>query len=161
MSGEYRLRPSAPGDAELLFRIYASTRDEELGAVPWTPEQKEAFLRMQFAAQDAHYRRSYPDASFDLLIVGGMPAGRLCVWRAPSEVRIVDIALLPEFRRRGIGERVLRDLLAEAARTGRTVSLHVERTNPARRLYERLGFRTTADRGMYLAMECRATGSAD
>jgi ribosomal protein S18 acetylase RimI-like enzyme len=140
----------------LLYRIYASTRDEELAVVPWTAEQKEAFLRMQFTLQDAHYRGNYPGASFDVLVVGGLPAGRLYVSRRPEEIRVMDIALLPEFRRRGIGERVLRDVLAEADRDGVPVSLSVAWNNPARRLYERVGFSVVADQGVYLLMVRRA-----
>jgi ribosomal protein S18 acetylase RimI-like enzyme len=153
VNDEYQQRPSEANDAELLFRIYASTRAEELAVVPWTPEQKEAFLRMQFALQDAHYRRGYAGVSFDLLVVGGTPAGRLYVARPPGEIRLIDIALLPEYRGRGIGGRILRDLAAEGDLAGVPVRLSVVRDNPARRLYERLGFRVTGDGGVYLFME--------
>jgi ribosomal protein S18 acetylase RimI-like enzyme len=152
----YRLRPATSDDAEFLFQVYASTRAEELAVVPWTAEQKEGFLRMQFAAQDAHYRTHYVDASFDVIRVGADLAGRLYVYRTPREIRVMDIALLPAFRGQGIGERVLRDLFAEADREERRMSIHVEHMNPARRLYERVGFHVVDDgeeNPVYLLME--------
>ncbi|HYL05748.1 MAG TPA: GNAT family N-acetyltransferase [Thermoanaerobaculia bacterium] len=146
-------RAVAPGDEELLYRIYASTRVEELAPVPWTAAQKEAFLRMQFRAQSEDYAANYPDAAFQVLLVDGTPAGRLYVDRRGDEVRIIDIALLPEHRGAGIGGALLRGLLAEAAAAGKPVRIHVERMNPALRLYDRLGFRRTGDDGIYYLME--------
>jgi len=137
----YQLRLAGHDDASLLYRVYASTREEELAVVPWTDEQREAFLRMQFAAQDAHYRRHYEGAEFYVITVGGESAGRLYLYRMPREIRVMDIALLPDFRRRGIGERIFRDLFGEADASGQMLSIHVETNNPARRFYERLGFR--------------------
>jgi ribosomal protein S18 acetylase RimI-like enzyme len=133
--------------------VYASTRAEELAVVPWDDAQKEAFLRSQFEAQDAWYREHYADASFDVILVDGEPAGRLYVHRGDRETRIVDIALLPEHRGIGIGTTLLRDLLAEADAAGKRVTIHVERFNPALRLYERLGFSIAEDRGVYLFLE--------
>ena len=121
--------------------------------MPWDDAQKDAFLRMQFDAQDAWWRENYADASFDVVLVGGEPAGRLYVHRGPSEIRIVDIALLPEHRGSGIGSSLLRDLLAEADESGKSVTIHVERMNPALRLYERLGFSLAEDKGVYLFLE--------
>jgi ribosomal protein S18 acetylase RimI-like enzyme len=121
--------------------VYASTREEELRVVPWTAAEKEAFLRMQFDAQDSHYRAHYKGATLDVILVGGVAAGRLYVYRTPSEIRVMDIAVLPEFRRRGLGERIFRDLFAEADGLGKRVTIHVEVQNAARRLYDRLGFR--------------------
>ena len=143
-------------DQELLFRIYASTRAEELAPVPWTEAQKEAFLRMQFRAQSLDYAANYPDAEFLIILRDGVPAGRLYLDRRADELRIVDIALLPEHRGAGLGGAILRDLLAEAAAAGKPVRIHVERFNPALRLYERLGFRRTADLGVYYLMEWEA-----
>lgn len=150
------LRRVAPGDEELLYRIYASTRSEELAPVPWTAAQKEAFLRMQFRAQSLDYGANYPAAEFLVILVAGEPAGRLYVDRRDDELRIVDIALLPEHRGAGIGGALLRELLAEAAAAGKPVRIHVESMNPALRLYERLGFRRTDDHGIYHLMEWTA-----
>jgi ribosomal protein S18 acetylase RimI-like enzyme len=149
------LRPVRPDDADFLFRLYASTREEELRAVPWDAAQKDAFLRQQFGAQTAQYAQVYPAGDFRVIESSGRPAGRLYLQRGPEEVRIVDIALLPEHRGAGIGTALLRDVLAEADAAGRHVTIHVERVNPALHLYERLGFRPVEDRGIYLFMERR------
>lgn len=127
--------------------------------VPWTDDEKAAFVRSQFTLQDVHYRKHYEGAALDVILVDGEPAGRLYVYRSPSEIRVMDIALLPAFRRRGIGERVFRDLFAEADARGQLVSIHVEVQNVARRLYERLGFHavpTDDEHPAYILMERQA-----
>jgi GNAT superfamily N-acetyltransferase len=121
--------------------------------VPWDDAQKDAFLRSQFDAQDAWYREHYAAASFDVILIDGEPAGRLYVLRRDAEIRVVDIALLPEHRGIGIGTTLLRDLLTEADAAGKSVTIHVERFNPGLRLYERLGFSIAEDRGVYLFLE--------
>jgi ribosomal protein S18 acetylase RimI-like enzyme len=151
--GTVALRPVEPADEQMLFRVYASTRVDELAAVPWEQEQKEAFLRAQFDAQTRWYREHYGTASFDVVLVDGEPCGRLYVHRGAAEIRIVDIALLPARRGEGVGTALLRDVLAESDETGKRVTIHVERLNPALRLYERLGFAVAADKGVYLLLE--------
>lgn len=149
-------RPIRPEDHEFLHRLYASTREEELATVvDWTAEQTAAFVRQQFEAQHHHYRKYYPEASFDLVLEDGVPVGRLYVARWTREIRLVDIALVPAARGRGLGTALVRDLLAEGERTGKAVSIHVERFNPALRLYRRFGFREIEEKGPYFLMEWR------
>ena len=143
----------AEDDEPFLRRLYASIREDELAVVPWDEGDKEAFLRQQFDAQDTYYRQHYDGATYDVIDVDGEPAGRLYVARWEDEIRIMDIALLPEYRGKGIGTQLLRDLLDEGARTGKRVSIHVEKNNPALSLYVRLGFVPVGDRGVYLLME--------
>ena len=143
-------------DLPLLARIYASTRADELAPVPWGEAQKAAFLDMQFRAQHAHYQQYYPDADWLVIMRGGEDIGRLYLERLPREHRIIDIALLPEHRGCGLGEALLRDLLDEAAGAGRGVEIHVEKQNPAMRLYRRLGFITEQDKGVYDLMRWTA-----
>ncbi len=150
------LRPAGPGDAELLYRIYASTRQDELAVVPWDAAQKEAFLRMQFAAQDRYYHANFPAARYDLVVSGDQVLGRLYVDRGEAAWLVIDLALLPEHRGQGLGTRLLGDVLAGAAAT--PVRIHVEQFNPARRLYHRLGFRQLADEGVYLLLEWKPGG---
>jgi GNAT superfamily N-acetyltransferase len=128
--------------------LRAATTDDE----PFL-RQKAAFVEMQFAAQAQYYREHYPNTSFDVIVVDGQQAGRLYVARWTDEIRIVDIVLLPEFCNRGIGTTLLRQLQAEARDGGKPLRIHVERFNPALRLYERLGFRQVEDRGVYLFLE--------
>src|SRR5215218_1644097 len=148
-----QLRPVSENDDRFLRRLYASLREDELALVAWDEADKEAFLRQQFDAQDTYYREHYDGGSYDVIEVHGEPAGRLYVARWEDEIRIMDIALLPEHRGGGIGTLLLRQLLDEGARTGKRVSIHVEKQSRALRLYERLGFAAVADRGVYLLLE--------
>lgn len=143
-------------DLPFLAELYASTRREEVAPVPWSEEQKEAFLRSQFEAQHRHYQEHYPDCEFlviDREALGRREAiGRLYVDRWPEEIRLVDVALLPEARGAGWGTKILGLLLDEGRERGVAVSIHVETNNPARRLYERLGFRHVDTNGVYHLM---------
>lgn len=152
---EIALRPAVAADRDILRTIYATTRADELAPVPWTDEEKTAFVTMQFDAQDRWYRQAYPEGEFLLVLRGGRPIGRLYLARLKDEVRLIDIALLPEERGRGIGSRLVRDVLRQADAARLAVRLHVEPWNPALRLYERLGFRVLEEGGIYLFMECR------
>lgn len=146
-------RPVTDADRPLLLRIYASTRQEELAQTGWPQEQVDAFLEMQFEAQDRHYRENYTDTTYEVILVDGQPAGRLYVARWRDEIRIVDIALLPEHRGRDVGGGLLRELIAEADAAGKPLTIHVERTNPAMTLYRRLGFAEKDEVGPYLLLE--------
>ena len=153
MTGSVTLRPITDADMDFLHRLYATTREDELTQVDWTPEQKAAFVDQQFHAQHTYWQEHYQDTTWDLVLRDGEPIGRLYVARWPEEIRIVDIALMPEHRGGGLGTRLVRDLFAEGDASGRKVSIHVEIFNPARRLYDRLGFVQAAERGVYLLME--------
>jgi ribosomal protein S18 acetylase RimI-like enzyme len=157
----FSLRLETPADREFFFRVYAGTREDELAQVDWDDAQKQAFLRMQFEAQDRYYRENYPGYEFQVIQVGDQPAGRLYLHRRPDEIRIMDIALLPDYRRQGIGTRVLRALQAEAQDRALPVTIHVERFNPALRLYERLGFQFVEDRGVYWFLRWTPAGKTD
>ncbi|HEX8104175.1 MAG TPA: GNAT family N-acetyltransferase [Solirubrobacteraceae bacterium] len=150
---EVALRPATAADEPFLARVYAGTREEELAPLPWPAEAKAAFVAQQFAAQSAHYAQHYPGMSADVVLIDGEPAGRLLVDRWEREIRIVDISLLPAARGRGAGELLLRRLVDEAATAGKRLSIHVERNNRAMSLYERLGFRSVGEEGVYLRME--------
>jgi ribosomal protein S18 acetylase RimI-like enzyme len=153
------LRPICDADHDFLRRLYASTREEELAqATDWSPEQKGTFLTQQFEAQHHHYQTYYAGASFDIVLGDDEPIGRLYVSRWEHEIRVVDVALVPEARGRGIGTALLRNLFAEGERTGRPVSIHVERFNRALRLYRRLGFGEIEENGPYFLMEWRPPG---
>jgi ribosomal protein S18 acetylase RimI-like enzyme len=147
-------------DADLPFlaRVYASTRAEELATVSgWSDEQKAAFVDLQFRAQHAHYQKYYPEADWLVTSHAGADVGRLYIERWPSQHRIIDITFLPEHRGKGFGEALLRDLMDEAAAVNKAVSIHVEKYNPAMRLYKRLGFAVDEDKGVYDLMRWRAS----
>lgn len=148
------LRPIREEDLEFLLRLYATTRADEMAMVTdWSDEQKEWFVRMQFQAQHAWYQEHYGDAQFDLVLMEDVPVGRLYVHRRAAEIRLVDISLVPDLRGKGIGSALLRELMAEAEAAGKPLTIHVEKYNPAMRLYLRLGFKPIEDRGPYDLME--------
>lgn len=159
MTDSIHIRPATEDDTRILFEVYASTRAEELAPVPWTTEQKLQFLAFQFQSQRDHYRQVFPDATFDVIEVEGTPAGRLYVNRTGETIHVIDIALLPWARGRGIGGKILRDLCAEADTKDVPVTISVEKFNPAKHLYERLGFRMIEDGEVYQRMEWRAAVS--
>jgi ribosomal protein S18 acetylase RimI-like enzyme len=149
-------RPITDTDLPFLARVYASTRAEELAVTPWTDAQKAAFLDMQFQAQHTHYQRYYPEADWLVTMRGGEDIGRLYIERWPRQHCIIDIAFLPAHRGQGLGAALLRDLMDEAAAVGKAVAIHVEKYNPAMRLYRRLGFKTEEDNGVYDLMHWTA-----
>jgi ribosomal protein S18 acetylase RimI-like enzyme len=156
MSDKLALRPVRPDDEDFLFRTYAGTRADEMALVDWSPEQKQAFLQMQFDAQRRSYQMQFPDAKHDVILHGDASAGRLMVDRSEECILVIDIALLPEHRNSGIGSRLLRELQAEAAASDQPLRMHVENFNRARRLYERLGFTKIDEVGFYWLLEWRA-----
>jgi ribosomal protein S18 acetylase RimI-like enzyme len=143
-------------DLPFLARVYAATRAEELAVTGWSEEQKTAFLQDQFRGQHAHYQKYYPNADWLVTTHGADDVGRLYIERWPTQHRIIDIAFLPEHRGKGFGGALLRDLLDEAAACGKAATIHVEKLNPAMRLYRRLGFATEEDKGVYDLMRWTA-----
>lgn len=146
-------RPVTPQDDGFLRLVYAESRREELDQVLWPEGAREQFLRSQFDAQAAHYLKHYPGAEFLIIEYAGEPAGRFYIRRSESEIRIMDIAIIPAFRGKGIGTLLLQQLIAEAQMSARILTIHVEKFNPALRLYERLGFQAVDDRGAYWFLE--------
>lgn len=161
MGGQVTLRPIVPADEPLLRAIYASTRADEMALLPWQDTEKEAFLAQQFEAQHSFYQQEFKAARFDVIERDGKAIGRLYVDRRAEEIRIIDIALLPEARGAGIGGAIMRELLDEARDVGKAVTIHVERNNPALGLYRRLGFTDVEDQGVYLLMRWSASNDAD
>jgi ribosomal protein S18 acetylase RimI-like enzyme len=155
MAERIRFRPEREDDQPFLFRLYETTRAEEMALTGWDASRKEAFLRMQFGFQTTHYRRYYGDAAFQIILLDGVPIGRLYVFYGTSEIRLMDVALLPEHRGAGIGGWILDTLLTQAAGSQTPVTLHVEKHNRALRLYQRLKFRVAEDQGINLYMEKR------
>jgi GNAT superfamily N-acetyltransferase len=139
--GDVRLRPAEPQDEPFLLRVYAAARAQELAPVPWDDAQKQAFLEMQFSAQQQHYRTHYPAAEHLVICSGDKPVGRLYLNRGPVEFRILDIAILPENRNAGVGTLVISQILSEALRAGLPVTVYVESFNPSLHFFEQLGFR--------------------
>ncbi len=158
--GRISLRPVAAGDEEFLVKVYASTRADELARVPWSEAQRAAFVRMQFDAQQLHYRTHNPAATHDVILLDGRAIGRLYVARRRDEIRILDITILPERRGGGVGTALVRDLMTEAARAALPLNIYVESYNRSRGLFERLGFEKVdrpEDDGVNYLLEWRSS----
>jgi GNAT superfamily N-acetyltransferase len=141
------------GDLAFLGELYASTRREEVAQTGWTVAQIEAFLASQFEAQHRYYRDHYASAEFLVILSeSGEEIGRLYLDEWEEEFRIVDIALLPAWRGKGIGSRILQEVISRARKKGKAVSIHVEQFNPAMSLYKRLGFENVSEDGVYYLM---------
>lgn len=156
----YRLRAECDADIPFLMTLYASTREMELAPVPWTGEEKATFLASQFAAQRTHYRKFFPDTAFDIIESGGAPVGRLYVDVRVTHVHVIDIALVPQARGQGVGTALMTALQRYASDLGMGLALFVETFNPARRLYQRLGFFDIADHHYQIEMEWLPEGAS-
>lgn len=150
------LRSTTPDDETFLFQVYASTRAEEMAMVPWSEEQRVAFLTMQFHAQDSFYRERFPAADYKVILGDGEPVGRLYINRDNNTINILDIALVAAHRRSGIGTFLLGKLLTEAKSSRAAVQIHVETFNPALAFFERLGFTRIAEEGVNYLLAWRA-----
>jgi GNAT superfamily N-acetyltransferase len=142
-------RRIAEDDMQFLARVYASSRKEKLAAASMNEMQKAALLLLQFRAQHAHFQQHYPQADMLVVMGGGNDIGRLYIARWRNRHGIIDLTLLPEYRRHGAGEVILRDLTEEAAAAAKDVTILIEKFDPAMRLYRRLGFVTEEDKGAY------------
>ncbi|HZN15159.1 MAG TPA: GNAT family N-acetyltransferase [Acidimicrobiales bacterium] len=137
--------------------MYASSRADEFAAMGWSTAELTAFLRQQSDLQSRSYAMQFPAAESSVIVRDGEPIGRLYVDRTATELRVLDIALLPEYRGCGIGGAIISTLLAEAAAENVPVRLHVARGNPARNLYLRLGFVDVEPGPMHDLLEWRVT----
>jgi GNAT superfamily N-acetyltransferase len=152
-------RPSTDEDLPFLALVYASTRLEEVAQTGWPLEMQHQFLAHQADAQHQHYRRHYPDAEWLVIERGGEAIGRLFIEEWASQIRLIDISLLPLGRGGGVGTAILADLQEMAADAGKPLTIHVERNNPAMRLYHRVGFAKIDEHGVYDLMEWRPEAS--
>lgn len=146
------LRPEQDGDEAFLLKVYASVREEELNHMSWAPETRSAFLEIQFRAMRHGYRSMYPQAEFSIVLLNQEPVGRMVVARSQQEIRIVDIALLPASRGKGLGTQLIRQVLDQARAMRKPVVLTVRSNNRAANLYQRLGFQFVGHSGVDHAM---------
>ena len=153
-------RPVQPDDSPFLLELYATTRANEMALVPWTSEQKQAFVSMQFAAQQDHYQKQFSGASHEIVLANDRPIGQLYVARLEDEIRIVDFTITPEQRNAGVGSFLLQRLLDEAAGATKVVKIYVEDFNPSLRLFERMGFTPVDKQGIHLLLQWTPHGGA-
>lgn len=152
-SKDVSLKPITTADTEFVFRVYASTREEEMALTDWSDSEIEKFLRSQFLAQQNHFKFYYPKARYDIVLLHNEPVGYMYVDRGPKWILGIDVAMLPQYRNKGVGSILIRDLLSEAEQKGVPFEIQVLKHNTAAlRLYERLGFSYTGEEGLHFQM---------
>lgn len=157
-SGTLTIRTVTADDDAFLLSVYESTRAEELAQAEWAEGQREAFLKWQFDMQRREYEARFSDVEYDVIVIDGQPAGRLWIGRTEEEIRLLDIALLPEFQNRGAGTILIRQLIEEARASGKRLRHMVFVLNDdATRFYDRFGFVVIDDLGGYKHMEWKAS----
>lgn len=145
-------------DSEFIEKVYRSTREDELKLTNWSEDQKQRFIMMQSMAQLADYKQKFKGATYQVILFKNKPAGRLFQWESDEAIHVIDISLLPEFRGKGIGKKILTDILQSAKTKNKKVTLNVLKNSDAKRLYSRLGFKKTKDSNQhYEYMEWRFT----
>jgi GNAT superfamily N-acetyltransferase len=149
----FALRRETDADIAFLRHLYASTRAAELELTNWSDTQKLAFTDNQFDFQRRHYRTYCPATEWRVLEDNCVPMGRLYLERRATTLLVIDIALLPQWRGRGLGTALLEWVCAQARVAGKSVTVAVEKNNRAQTLYRRLGFREIADHGVHWDME--------
>jgi len=147
------LRPANDNDREFLLQVYQISREIELSMTPWDDAQKRAFAEHQLDAQTYTDRVQYPEHTHEIIVYEGVPAGRIYVDRGDREISILDIAVIHEYRRKGIGTSLVTGLQKEAAETNRSVSIYIERFNPSQKLFGELGFEIVPDESVDLRFE--------
>ena len=156
MSESISLRPVTAEEDEFLYALYASTRMDEVAAFGWNEVQAEAFLRMQFGLRQQAYRMQFPGADDTVILLNGKPVGRLIIERRDHEMVITDIAILPQYRKKGIGSQLIHELKSEVSGSAKPLVLRVDKSNiAAKAFYEKAGFAVIGDTDIVWAMECR------
>ncbi len=152
---ELNFSPVTSSDEAFLLALYSSVRADEMAMVPWSDEQKSTFLKMQLDAQHKHYTEKYPQGSFQIIKADEKNIGRLYTCELDDEMRIIDISIMPEFRGKGIGAKIISDILRDAAKP---VRIYLESFNPSQSLFERMGFEPVSDEGIYQLWEKKVFG---
>ena len=152
-AGDIAFRPCESRDGDFLFALFTGVRAGDFAALNWTPEQLEPLLRVQFALQSQSYAATFPRAVHEIICLAEQPVGRMVTEETGQAVHLVDIALIPACRGRGVGSAALRKLQMQCARLRKPLTLQVARNNRAIQLYERLGFVSGGGTEVYAAMK--------
>ncbi len=149
MSAVFNLVPVCDADEDFLNELYAATRAEEMAVVPWSDEQKRTFLNAQFEAQTLYYREQYPNASFDIVKVGGKPIGRFYRAELVDEIRIIDLYLLPEHFDRAIYIKLIETVLLQGDAANKPVQIYLESFSASTEIFASMGFQLIGEHGIY------------
>jgi GNAT superfamily N-acetyltransferase len=153
--GECGFRPAVAADRDFLFALFCDERQHQFTHVTGSEEQTRQLLRMQFEAQRRHYGRRFPSAVHSIVLLNGEAVGQLYLDRQIDQFVLVDFALAPDFRRLGIGSKIIASVQSDAAAAGKRITGHVDRANPAAQFWRHLGFHLTVEDSLYYRMEWR------
>ncbi len=156
-----KLSPIDNFDVPFLLTVYASTRSKEMAVVSWSDEQKRIFLEMQFQAQHNYYLSRYPNASYSIINLDGQPIGRLYIERQVDKIKILDITVLPEYRNRGVGTKLITEITQAGEQAEKPVQIYIENYNPSANLFSRLGFHPVAEEGINLLWQWNPGAAAE
>ncbi len=155
ITDEIILRPRRADEENFWREVFCDAVRTHFEALNLPENELNNLLEFQFQAQNLDYEKNYPQASNDVILYKNEPAGRLIISTEDNDLHLIDIAVLSEFRGRGIGTKILQWLFEQSRRTKLPIRFYVEKINPAFRLYERLGFKTVADVTSHFQMEWR------
>lgn len=153
VGGDIGFRPVEPGDGPLLLEAYASTRADELARTNWDQALRDAFIRMQFNAQQADYQTNYPGSQHLVVLLNGKGVGRIWFNETEEEIHILDLTILPSSRNAGLGTCIMRELMAQSSGSGKPLTIYVESYNRSLGLFERLGFKKAGEAGYSYLMK--------
>lgn len=149
---KFELRRATSEDFAFVEGLFNDVRAPEFELAGLSGPQLAQLLAVQFRAQRTHYERAYPEREDFIIEVDGLSAGEWLVAELPAEIRLIDVSLLSAYRGQGIGTSLLTELLERANEAQKPVVLHVEMQNPAKRLYDRFGFKVEEEVGIYWRM---------
>lgn len=136
-----------------MLQLYCNIRADEFSSWPMPEEQKSFLMQMQYNMQKQQYDQQLSYRRYDVIWHDEQRIGRFIVDRQEDGWRIIDISILPSMQNQGIGSRLITDLQNEAKLQNKKVALSVLLTNPAKSLYERLGFKEYRRDEVYMGME--------
>jgi ribosomal protein S18 acetylase RimI-like enzyme len=159
--GRLELRPERDDDQPFRFELFCKSRPPEWDMVQLDPQFREQLMRHQFEAQTTSYRVQFPKARFDIIELDREPIGRIVVDRPAGMLNLVDQAIVPQLRSKGLGTTIMRVLMDEARARRIPMRLMVGSSNdPSLRLYLRLGFVPIETVPLYIELEWKAPDGA-
>jgi len=141
----YRLRPSTQDDYEFIYQVKKTALGPYVAAT-WGWD--ETFQR-------AYHAQGFDPAEYRVILVDSQEIGVLAVQYGDSEINLSELYILPEYQRLGHGSSIIKDLLTEGKLRSRRLKLGVLKVNPAKRLYERLGFTVIEENQNYFMMHLK------
>lgn len=134
-----------------IKELFFYHKTHELNACNFQPEMLVSLLEMQFRAQEMAYQQQFPEAEGFVLATGQRPVGWLLINKAET-YHIVNIIVHHDFRGQGIGAAAINEIIEQARNSNLSVTVNVDKNNPALKLYSRLGFRVAGKDEVYVTM---------